>query len=231
MKQTVIRQILNLFTPVHQSKALMYAKNLPVGRPKREIDLRPEPNQRPPYPDVRRSDVRIEDVTRIVLFDLLKKNLHHFAIHERVGRVVLASYQPHGQYDPVLPVPLMRLGHHFEKNYRNCASVISMWVDAMFSLYYKCERYNNHVGYLHRMPPKPNAVYTEAYSQQIVMYGNKAITWARMSDQWTEEEWEYFHFQMRLSMAHPDRFTDYDDERTRAIWNKAVAYNISLTNH
>lgn len=229
--QTKLHQIWNiLFTPQTTSLTKI-GTNLPTGRPKREIDLRPTPTQRPSYPDVRRQDVKIEDVTRIVLFELLEKNLHHFAIHERVGRVVLASYQPHNQYDPVLPVPLIRLVPEFKTAYRNLASVLSSWVDAMFSLYYQCEQYNTYTGYLHRMPSKPNAVHTETYTEKIIQYGKEAIHWAKQSNQWTQQEWEYFHFQMQLSMAQPDRFTEYDNEQMKGIWNKAVAYNIALTKH
>lgn len=221
--------IYNLFVVPHIHKN---KKSLPTGQPiKPEIDLRPQqPAILPPYPDVRKKDVRIEDVTRIVLFELLEKNLHHFAIHERMGRVVLASYQPHNQYDPVLPVPLIRLSPEFKTAYRNLASVLSSWVDAMFSLYYQCEEFNAYTGYLHRMPSKPGAVITENYTQKIRHWGYQAIYRAAETDQWTELEWEYFHFQMLLSMSRPDRFTDYDNEATKTIWQKAVAYNITLSN-
>jgi hypothetical protein len=182
-----------------------------------------------PYPDVRRQAVKIEDVTRVVLFDLLRKNLHHFEIHERVGRIVLASYQPHNQHDPVLPVPVIRLNDDFADAYRSLANVLSAWVDAMFNLYYHCERYNNYAGYLHRMPPKPTAVITEHYTGQIIDYGERALYFAERSQQFTQNEWEYFRYQMRLSMSKPDRFLEYNSPKTIAIWAKAVAYNIELT--
>ena len=179
--------------------------------------------------DVREQHVDVRQVTQIVLFILLEKNLHHFDIHDQVGRVVLASYQPHNQYDPVLPVPLINLSQEFNEAYRNLAEVLSEWIDAMFALSYDCENFNNYRGYLHRAPSKPTAVNTHAYTKSIIKYGKNALYWARKSNQWTREEWDYFQSQMLESMARPDRFLDYDDERTRAIWEKAVNYNINLS--
>ena len=227
--QTKLSQIWNiLFTPQPSALARV-GNNKPIGRPKREVDFRPAPRKLPPYPDVRRQDINFEDVTRIVLFELLEKNCHHFAVHDRVGRVALVSYQPHNQHDPILPVPLFRLSPEFKTAYRNLANVLSSWVDAMFNLYYQCEQYNNYNGYLHRKPAKPAAVYTENYTKKIIEYGNEALYWAQQSNAWTEEEWQYFSYQLRLSMAQPDRFVNFNGEATKNIWRKAVAYNISLT--
>lgn len=227
-------KIFNILTSLVQSQTrpknlTTVRNNMPAGRPRQEAAR--IQSHLPAFPDPRRQDVRIEDVTRIVLFELMGKNLHQFAILEQVGRIVLVSYQPHNQHDPILPVPLIRLSPRFNAAYKNLASVLSSWVDAMFRLYYAVEAHNNFKGgYSYNRPNLPRPVITENYTNLLVKYGNEALAFAAAERSlFTEQEWNYFFREMKLSIARPDRFTDYDNAQMRDIWNKAVAYNIALS--
>jgi len=183
----------------------------------------------PTWPDVRRQDVDIEEVTRMIVVDLLQCPLQFLKIVGQTGRVVLALYQPHNHYDPLLPFPLVDLGDAFKKEFRAMALELSTWVDEMFALEGAVDDYNAYNGYIHRAPRRPQAVSAALYYGEMAYHMERAIKIARESNLLTPQEWNYFNYQLRLCIAQPDRFTQYDNEEWRDKWQMAIGINNSLS--
>jgi hypothetical protein len=178
--------------------------------------------------------INLEDVTRIVLFELLERPCQYFKILTRdngelyqVGRVVLVAYQLYGLHDPALPVPLIPLGKEFKKAYQRLAFALSGWVGDMFALVDQVNKYNAYSGYAHRQPARPRAV-SPSYFDEMYAAGTRAIECASHSDLWQPDEWQFFCYEMRLSFSQPDRFTLFDNAQWREKWHKAKAANIAL---
>lgn len=181
------------------------------------------------YPEIGDAGITREDLTRIVLTDLLKVPLQYFKVLESYGRIDLVAYQPYAHYDPVLPVPLVNMGTAFTTEYRKMALELSAWVSDMFRLTKLWDEWITYTGYAHRMPPKPRPVPLPLYHGTMVFHMERALKIAQASNQLSGDEFYYFDSQLRLSIAQPDRFTQYDNEVWQKRWRRARSINVNLT--
>jgi hypothetical protein len=181
------------------------------------------------YPDVTLPGIDRDSVTRIVLTELIGVPLQYFKTISSYGRIDLVAYQPHAHYDPILPVPLVNMGQAFKTEYRAMALELSTWVSDMFRLIPQWDAWTNYSGYIHRRPPRPRPVSAALYYGEMTYHMERAIGIAQNSGALTPDEFIYFNYQLRLSIAQPDRFTEYDSEHWQKQWRDALAINTKIS--
>lgn len=188
-------------------------QNLPATTPHWQPATAPAAAPLTKYPDVRRKNVNIDEVTQMVLTDLLRCPLQNFQIIESVGRVTLVMFEPYMNRDPVIPLPLINFGEGFRTEYRAMANEIIKFISDTLALL------NGH--YWQTTRPVSASLYYDTARYHM----ERALRVVQQSQLMIQEEWEYFNYQAWRCVAKPDLFLEYSDEKVADMWWKAVNRN------
>ncbi len=166
-----------------------------------------------PVPDIHTIPQKlIEEVTRTVLFNLVKRPFHSLKIVESYGRVVVCAFAPFGHKDPVLPVPLVKMPDPFPERFSNLSAHMSAWVD----------HYEYH-------GPESMPDWYAQWGRGAADFVNKLLSVVSRSNLLTVTELAYLQLKMKAYVSEPHSVYRIWKIRPsfEASWRENYPYNLT----